>query len=173
MTISNGVKIAIISDTHDNSFNLKKFFDYCLANEIKTIIHCGDLDHLANLIEIWPDNLETKIHFVYGNGDFVEEINQTAKSFNCFRIYGQTGEIVLENKKIAFTHFPDRAKILARSQKYDYVFYGHTHKPWEESLGKTKIINPGNLCGTFYQPSFAVLDLEKNIISLKILGELS
>ncbi|MDD4996358.1 MAG: YfcE family phosphodiesterase [Patescibacteria group bacterium] len=162
--------IAIISDSHDNIPNLKKFFDYCQKEKIDTIIHCGDLCKINCVIESWPKNFEAKIHFVYGNADILEELNN--KIFSNLKIYGQIGEIFLENKRMAFTHFPGQAKKLGETQKYDYVFYGHDHKPWEETLKKTALVNPGNLAGIFYKASFALLDLEKNELSLKILEEI-
>jgi len=161
------MKIAIFSDSHDNVPNLEKALSYCQAEKINTVIHCGDLCKIISLIEAWPKNLEAKIHFVYGNADISEELNQ--KIFPQLKIYGQIGMIFLENKKIAFTHYLEKAEKIAEKQEYDYIFYGHSHKPWEKTIGKTKLVNPGNLAGTFYKPTFAVLDLEKNELSLKIL----
>jgi len=171
MKTSNGVKIAIFSDSHDNLPNLKKALNFCEKNKITTIIHCGDLCQLTGLIEIWPKKLDASIHFVYGNADYIDDINQHAKTFKIFKIYGQTGIITLENKKIAFTHYLTKAKKLGETQKYDYVFYGHDHRPWEQIMGKTRLVNPGNLAGTFYKATFAILDLEKNKLELIILEE--
>ncbi len=161
--------LTIISDSHDQIHNLKEALNYCRQEKISTIIHCGDLCKISSLIEAWPKDFEAKVHFVYGNADILEELDN--KIFSCLKIYGKIGEIFIENKRMAFTHFPAQAKKLGETQKYDYIFYGHTHKPWEESLGKTKLVNPGELAGTFYQASFAVLDLEKNELSLKILNK--
>ncbi len=170
METSNGIKIAILSDSHDNIPNLKKALDYCQTENINTIIHCGDLCKTISLIESWPKGLEAKVCFVYGNGDILNEIN--SQNFPRLKIYGQTGTIFFENKKMVFTHYIDKAKSLALNQEYDYVFYGHSHKPWEETIGKTRLINPGNLAGIYYKSTFAVLDLEKNELSLKILEEM-
>ncbi|OGF20453.1 hypothetical protein A2Y83_04865, partial [Candidatus Falkowbacteria bacterium RBG_13_39_14] len=71
--------------------------------------------------------------------------------------------------KIAFTHFPWTAKELAETGKYKYVFYGHTHKPWEEHIGDCKLINPGTLAGMFYKASFAVWDVNTDNIELILL----
>jgi len=163
------MKIAIFSDSHDNLPNLKKALNFCEKNKITTIIHCGDLCQLISLINSWPKKLDAKIHFTYGNADYVDDINQQAKTFKSFKIYGQIGEITLENKKIAFTHHSTKAKELGETQKYDYIFYGHDHRPWEQTVGKTKLVNPGTLAGMFYKASFAVLDLEKNKLELIIL----
>ncbi|MFH0856920.1 MAG: metallophosphoesterase family protein, partial [bacterium] len=72
-------------------------------------------------------------------------------------------------KKIAFCHFPREAKDLAESGKYDFVFYGHTHKPWEEMVGKCKMLNPGTLAGMFYKATFAVWNVENDRFELKLL----
>ena len=163
------MKIAIFADSHDNHPNLKKALDFCEKNKVTTIIHCGDLCQLISLISSWPKKLDAKVHFTHGNADYVDDINQQAKAFKIFKIYGQIGTITLENKKIAFTHHSTKAKELGETQKYDYIFYGHDHKPWEQTIGRTKLINPGTLAGMFYKATFAVLDLEKNKLELIIL----
>jgi predicted phosphodiesterase len=53
------------------------------------------------------------------------------KNLTAFR---QIGEIKLAGKTIGFTHFPDRAKNMAESGAYDFVFYGHSHTPWIEKI---------------------------------------
>ncbi len=75
----------------------------------------------------------------------------------------------VEGVKIAFCHFPDQAKKLAESGKYDLVFYGHTHKPWEEVINGCRVINPGTLAGMFYKATFAVYDTESGKLELKLL----
>jgi hypothetical protein len=72
--------------------------------------------------------------------------------FPQLKVYSDYGSI----KKIAFTHFPEIARKLSETKKYDIVFYGHTHKPWEENIGKTRMVNPGNLAGIFYKATFAI-----------------
>ncbi len=79
------------------------------------------------------------------------------------------GEVVLEKRKIAYVHNNRKAKELAESERYDTVFYGHTHTPWEEQIGKTQLINPGEVAGQFGRASFAVFDLKTLKAELKIL----
>jgi hypothetical protein len=164
--------VAIFSDSHDQIPNLKKALEFCQKNGIDTIIHCGDLEKAETLIEAWPNDFKATIHFCWGNADKTDEIIKKQKIFTQLKIYGQIGNIFLENKNIAFTHRIEKAKKLAETQKYDYIFYGHSHKPWAEKIGKTHLINPGDLSGFIYQPSFAILDLEKNKFFLKILNRI-
>jgi len=164
--------VAIFSDSHDQIPNLKKALEFCQKQGIETIIHCGDLEKAETLIEAWPSHFEAIVHFCWGNADKTDEIIKKQKAFSQLKIYGQIGSIFLENKNIAFTHRIEKAKKIAETQKYDYVFYGHNHKPWTEKIGKTHLINPGDLSGFIYQPSFAILDLEKNKFFLKILNRI-
>jgi hypothetical protein len=166
------MKIAIFSDSHDNIPNLEKFLDWSGKNKIEQLIFCGDLCAPAILKEVLGPKFEGKIHMVLGNVGDKELEPQVAAQFSNAMHYGEAGEIEIDDKKIAFTHFPQKAKELAETGKYDMVFYGHTHKPWEEKMGECKIINPGTLAGMFYKATFAVYDTKTNKLELKILERL-
>ena len=70
-------------------------------------------------------------------------------------------------------HFPAEAKKMAQSGKYDLVFYGHTHRAWDEKVGNCHMINPGELAGQFYKSTFAVYDTDTEKLELKILEQLT
>ena len=167
------MKIVILSDTHDNVPNLNKIVLWMIEQKITIGIHCGDITSLSTLKE-GLGNFSGTLHVVFGNADADEF--ETAKSpFNYqpqIKTWGELGEIELAGKKIAFLHNPDLARHLAESQKYDIVFYGHTHKPWKENCGKTKLVNPGNVAGIFYKPTFAVYDTKKDQLTLQIIEKL-
>ena len=88
-------------------------------------------------------------------------------------IYGDFGQIELDNKKIVFTHHLKFAQALANTEKYDLIFYGHSHQPWEEKIGNCQIVNPGTLAGLFYKATFAVYDTKEDKLELKILEKLN
>jgi len=159
------MKIAIISDTHDNLTNLERFFKKIENLNIEILLHLGDVCFLPTL-EFLVNHFKKKIYLVLGNGD-----NKKLSSFkkeNLF-IFEKIGVLEIEGKKIALTHFPTIANDLAKEEKYDFIFYGHLHFPREKKKGKSLLINPGNLAGVFFPASFAVLDLEKNKVFLEIL----
>ena len=173
------MKIAIISDTHDNVPNLEKFLAWAKENKIEQIIHCGDLCAPSILKNILAPEFAGRIHMVYGNVEDRVLVKEVAAHFPQVKHYGDVGKITLDGKHIAFVHYPKEAKELARSGSYDYVFYGHTHKPWEEtvSLGfKTqancRVVNPGTLAGLFSKATFAVWDTVSGELELKILERL-
>lgn len=164
--------IAIISDIHNNEINLQKVLNYCKDNTIKTIICCGDLASDETL-DFLNDNFGDTIYYSFGNmdNDQLVDFKSKAKYKNTF-LYKEFGETEIENRKIAFVHFPEIARKLSESEKYDFVFYGHTHKPWEEMIGKCKMLNPGNVAGEIYPPTFAVWNTEKDSFKLIRIHEL-
>ncbi|OGF26535.1 hypothetical protein A2477_00320 [Candidatus Falkowbacteria bacterium RIFOXYC2_FULL_47_12] len=166
------MKIAIISDTHDNVPNLEKALVWMNKNNIEQIIHCGDLCAPSMIKEILAPSFVGQIHMVFGNVEDRELMPKVAGQFKNVRHYGDQGEIEIDNKKIAFVHFPREAKELAQSGNYDFVFYGHTHKPWTEKVGKTELLNPGTLAGMFQKATFAVWDTKTGELELKILERL-
>ena len=170
------MKIAVVSDTHNNWPNFKKAIDWIKKENIQLILHCGDICNQ----EVMNDSIKyfatpqgeprqgrgNEIKFVKGNGDYNMDLPDKI-------------ELEVEGKKIAFTHFPDGAKKLAQSGKFDLVFYGHTHRPWDEKVisrdGKNTechMINPGELAGQFYKSCFAIYDTETEKLELKILEKL-
>lgn len=171
------MKIAIISDTHDNLANLEKFLTLAKKEEVVGIIHCGDVTKVETL-EFLLSNFSGWVKLACGNaeinrGDF-KLLEQKRDNLELFSEVG-------EWQNLAFTHKPEKAEELAQTGKYNFVFYGHTHKPWirdvakgspsgasqGEPLAPTLMANPGTLGGVFMTPTFAVLDLETGQLALR------
>ncbi|NCO23449.1 hypothetical protein COW09_00765 [bacterium (Candidatus Moisslbacteria) CG12_big_fil_rev_8_21_14_0_65_36_11] len=173
------MRLAIISDSHDNIPNLEKALAWLKAEGVSLIIHCGDLCAPSILTEVLAPNFYGEIHLIHGNVGDRELLSKKVQEFKNVKLHGDFGRIEVKGKKIAFVHKPDEGKKLATSGLYDLVFYGHTHKPWIEEI-KTKgrdqkvvyLANPGNLAGMFYKATFATYDTEANKLELKILEKL-
>ena len=200
------MKIAIISDIHNNEVNLKKVLDYCKEKNIKTIICCGDLASQETL-DFFNENFEGEIHYTFGNmdNDQLTDIErhlepkgalsvQGVRKYKQTFIYKKFGELAvgigsLQSRdpipaRIAFVHYPDVARELCESGKYNFVFYGHTHKPWvasapdfakastgkeaaaDQGQKKCTMLNPGNVAGELYPPTFAVWHTEDDKFEL-------
>lgn len=173
------MRIAIMSDSHDNIPNMEKALKYINAQGINFIIHCGDLSAPSMLSEVIVPNFKGQFHMVYGNVGDRDLITEMAKSYKNVKFHDDQGEAEVEGKKIAFCHFPNIAKQMAQTGKYDIVFYGHTHKPWIENLQLTayssnaiQMVNPGTLAGMFYKATFAIYDTETDKLELKILEQI-
>jgi putative phosphoesterase len=153
------MRIAVISDTHNNWPNFQKALNWIKKENISLVLHCGDIMS-QEIINDAKKNFNGEIKFVKGNADWNLELPVSQ-------------EVEFNNKKIVFCHFPNDAKKLSQSGKYDMVFYGHTHRPWDEKVGNTHMINPGELAGQFYKPSFAVYDTSSGGLELKILENIA
>jgi putative phosphoesterase len=153
------MKIAIVSDTHNNWANFKKAIEWIKKEKIRLILHCGDISsQLA--IDDAKKHFGGEIRFVRGNADY--DMPDLPEEM----------ELELDSKKVVFCHFPAYAKRLAQSGKYDMVFYGHTHRAWDEKIGNCHMINPGELAGQFYKPTFAIYDTKTGKLELKILEKI-
>lgn len=165
------MKLAIISDIHNNLTNLQKVISFCLDKNIEAIICCGDTgdqEMWTKLCKLWTK----PIYAVCGNLDDDNYIWQDLpkNKFTNLTLFNHIGEIEIEGKKIGFTHWPDIAKKLIANN--DIVFYGHTHKPWEELIDNKLFLNPGNVAGQLYKPTFAVYDTKSNQRSLIMIDHL-
>lgn len=161
------MKVAIISDVHNNTVNLKRVLDYCAGNKVEKMICCGDLASLETL-DFLNDNFIGEIFFTFGNmdNDFLKNYFFLDNEFKRTKIFKEVGEAEIEGKKVAFVHFPRVAKRLCHTRKYDFVFYGHSHKPWTEKIINCTMLNPGNVAGEIYPATFAVWETNEDKIEL-------
>lgn len=160
--------IGIISDTHDNLLRVDKMLLFMKEKKIDTIIHCGDVTNMETL-KYLSKNFKGKIYLSLGNVDEMYGLFKKNINLKNVIVYEKSGELKIDNLNIAFCHFPWLAKTLAKNNIFDFVFYGHTHEPWEETINTTKLINPGTLAGMFNKSTFAILNTENKNIELKIL----
>jgi len=167
------MKIAILSDSHDNWPNLEKAIKYINKHKIPLIIHCGDVCAPSTLMEMTKLFKGKKIHLAKGNVDGdIEGFKMVENKNKKLKYHGNAGKIEIDGLQLVFCHFPFVAKKMAASQKYDFVFYGHTHTPWEEKVKKTKMINPGTVGGLFSKATFAIFDTQTQKAQLIILEKI-
>lgn len=161
------MKIAILSDSHDNLANLEKFLSLVKGEKINFLIHCGDVCNGETLRKIRKD-FRGEVFLCLGNADIKESIlglrdNPKIKVFKDF------GEIEIDKLKIGFCHNRNLAKKFFETKKYDFVFYGHSHRPSLKEKGGLILANPGTIASLFFKATFAILDTETKNLSLKIL----
>ena len=165
------MKYAIISDIHDNLANLSKCLTWCNSNLIDSIICCGDLTN-GETLEFLAKNFTNKINILMGNCDNYDE-SLILQYKNLKYNDRKGGRLDIDGKKVGFCHEPYHIKHLFHIDKFDLIFYGHTHKPWESVENGVKLINPGTLGGVFQKATFAVWDSKEDKLELKILEEMS
>ncbi|QQG52444.1 MAG: YfcE family phosphodiesterase [Candidatus Falkowbacteria bacterium] len=163
--------VAIISDIHDNLLNLTKCLDWCKDHKIKEMICCGDVCD-ADTLKFLANNFAGKIYLVEGNGETFSETD--LKTLKNIKYYGLAGNKKIGGLNLGFCHQHKDIKKITNigSQALDFIFFGHSHKPWLEKQGPTFLANPGNISGTFFQATFAVLETDYKKLDLKILAHL-
>ncbi len=159
------MNIAVISDIHDNIWNLHKALQNKSLQSADVLLCCGDLC-APFIIKLLGQGYASPIHMVLGNNDGdLAAIIRTASEYANIHIHGEyfTGEF--GGKTIGMNHYPDKARILARSGVFDVVCYGHNHiLSADEMVGETLMINPGAIMGynggelKEIRPTFIVLD---------------
>ena len=140
--------IGLISDTHGH---LDPRVKPALAG-VRHILHAGDIGLPWLLLELETD--VAPVTAVLGNVDDGLP-------------YRPTEVVEFAGKKLLLHHIvdpqrpaPEFARLLAKHRP-DVVVFGHTHRPFCETIGGTLFINPGSAGRPRFSlaPSLAVLDL--------------
>ncbi|POR01517.1 phosphodiesterase [Alkalispirochaeta sphaeroplastigenens] len=150
------MKIAIMSDIHDNIWNLERALQQVQEQEAQALLFLGDfcapftLDQLAR-------GFSGPIHAILGNNDGDPLLlSRIAGEHSQVTLHGHFAELTFEGVKIALNHYPEIARGLAHSRLYDAVFSGHDHQRYQHTLDQTLWANPGEVMGRFGKPSFGL-----------------
>ncbi len=160
------MNIVIISDVHDNLVNLEKCLNWCAEQNIKHLICCGDVTN-SETLEFLSSKFTGQIYLVRGNIEIYDEA-EIAK-FNNIEYFDRIGKVELDGKTIGICHEPYLIKEVMDKWECDIIFYGHTHKPYEDERNGIRLINPGTLGGMFTKATFAVYNIESGEVGLKLL----
>jgi hypothetical protein len=164
--------IAVISDIHDNLVNLDKVLGWCRANRVTKLICCGDTTTIETIHHL-AAGFRGEIFMVRGNIELYDD--DELPPLENIDFCGSAGSIEADGLKIAFCHEPANIEKLLKDKKGrpDFVFYGHTHKPWLEKRDSASLVNPGNVAGVWHQATFAVLDTTQKKLELKIIADIA
>ena len=140
------MKIGIISDIHDNVWNLRAALEMVMDSEV--LICCGDLCS-PFIVDLMAGGFPNRIHIVFGNndGDQYRITNNAARYHGRVLIHGEFAELKVGGKRFAVNHYPKIARSFAESGDYDVVCYGHNHVYRVEDVDNTLLINPGAIMG--------------------------
>jgi len=157
------MKVAVVSDTHDNLEKVEKFIETVNKREVELVIHCGDFVSPFT-VKLLLSKLKCDFFGVFGNND--------GEIAGLISVSGGTIEKspavkTLDNKTFAVMHEPLFVEEIASSDKFDYILYGHTHQLNTKTLNGCRIINPGELCGYITGKStFVILDTTTNSLEV-------
>lgn len=162
------MKIAILSDTHDNTPAIVWIIEYLNDKGIPTALHAGDMINPGILIR-FKDHYKGHLHFVFGNNDgenaLAERRSAQADNLTC---HLWEMRLELDNRNIFMNHYSSVSETVAKSGEFDIAIGGHDHLYRVVKHGESLFINPGNTVtkdkwlpqGPDRESSFVILDLQ-------------
>ncbi len=165
------MRIAVLSDIHDNIWNLQR-----LLSELKDVgllIFCGDLCAPFTL-DMMAEGFAGPVHVTFGNNDGdVFLLTRIAGKHPNVTLASPFGEVEVDGQRLAFVHYPQFGEGLAALGRYDAVFYGHSHQAEARTVGRTVLANPGEVMGRFGQSRYGIYDTATRTFSPQALASAS
>ena len=161
------MRIAILSDIHDNIWALEKVLAGVNAAGAAALIFCGDFCAPFSLT-LLAERFRGPIHAVAGNndGDMLLLARNAAKAGNV-TLHGPYAELVLDGRRIFVHHYSAIGEAVAAAGLYDLVCCGHNHQAEIRRLGATVLVNPGEVMGRFGHSTFALYDTDTGETELR------
>ena len=158
------MKIAIISDIHENFHNLILALDKIKEAKVEQIICLGDLMNvgIAKVLSIQP----IPTYLIWGNndGEKIELMKVSHRNNSNLSVSVNTYDFLsFDNRNIFISHYDDLAIPMAQSKQYDAIFFGHNHIKSMETIDQCLIVNPGEIAAQKTGiASFAIYDTTDN-----------
>lgn len=132
------MKVGIMSDTHDNLEAIKLAVEYFNEEGVDLVLHAGD--YVAPFVARELSKLSAPLKGVFGNNDGERKMLEEKLG-----IKDEILTLDIDGLKVVLLHGTDERVVeaFARSQMYDIVIRGHTHKYGIQEVGRTLIVNPG------------------------------
>ncbi|WP_428389543.1 metallophosphoesterase family protein [Mucisphaera sp.] len=142
-------RIGLLSDSHGRATTTRKAVDLLLEHGAEILVHLGDVgtvEVIDALAEATPDGQPIPAHLVFGNTDwdtgplarYAQELDVTVSH--------PAGRLELPEGLLYFCH-GHQPEVLDAGlrEKPRYLCHGHTHRTLDQTVGTTRIINPGAL----------------------------
>jgi len=149
------MRIGVLSDIHDNIWALERALER--MQKCEALLVLGDLCAPFTMAMI-AKGFAGPVHVVWGNndGDRLHIARQAEQAD--VTLHGEFAELTLAGRRIALTHFPHIGRALAAGGAYDLVCHGHNHQRSLAEVGRTLLLNPGEVMGRFGVSSVAIYD---------------
>ena len=111
------MKIALLSDSHDNMDALYKAVDLCNELKVDHVLHAGDL--VAPFVSRALFKLDAPFTIVYGNNDGEKHgLYQMFKG----QIFDTPFALTLDGRRVLRLHAPMLMDVLKNSSEYDLIW---------------------------------------------------
>jgi len=150
--------VAVMSDSHDNIWNLRKAVKIIKDRQAGLLIHCGDFIAPFMLKEL--DVAGIPVHGVFGNndGDQYMLTKMSLSMLNNITLHGVSGQVDTEGFTIGFTHYAEMGDGLVFAGNCRLVCFGHSHEHEIRKVGHVTLLNPGEIMGKEGSPGFCFVD---------------
>ncbi|AEA12899.1 phosphodiesterase [Thermoproteus uzoniensis 768-20] len=165
--------VGVVSDSHDNVDAIRRAARLFKDRGVELVIHAGDwvapfsakalreaLGDGVRVVGVWGNNEGELLYF-----------QKVASQFGV-EILGYAGVVEADGRRIGVYHGTSDllTEAMIRSGMFDVVVYGHTHRVDVRRVGRTLVVNPGELCGYLTgRRTAAVLDtagLEAEVVDV-------
>ena len=161
------MRIGVLSDSHDNLVNIEKAAKTLNELNIDLAIHLGDYIAPFSIRRI-GGLLKARLIGVFGNNDGDKYLILSNARIYGFEIYDAPYMLSINGYSVLAMHGYGSKEFtrsfihsLCLSSRYDVIMYGHTHEIHIEKIGKSLVINPGEVFGYLSgNASLVVLDLD-------------
>ena len=155
------MKVALMSDSHDNMNALHAAVEFCNQQRVGAVLHAGDL--VAPFVSRALNKLQAPLTIVFGNND--GEKHGLRKMFEG-KIFDPPHSLTLDGRRILMLHDPILLDVLRKSDQYDLILYGHLHEI-EVKKETNLVVNPGELGGWLTgRSTMALWDTDTNEVEI-------
>jgi putative phosphoesterase len=142
------MKIAILSDIHDNLWKLAIALEAVSACD--ALLCCGDLCS-PFVVHQLGRGFAQPIHIIFGNNDGdLFRITANARRYSQIQIHGEWFRGEFGGRTFAANHYDNIARAVAESDQFDVVCFGHNHVFEVSRTGRTLLLNPGAIMGATF-----------------------
>jgi uncharacterized protein len=143
--------IGLLSDSHGRAATTQRAVRLLMDRGADVIYHLGDVgtvDVIDALVEQADaaGKLEPPVHVVFGNCDWdAPALSRYARSLG-IAVDHPVGRMEIDGHTVIFQHGHQQAAMQqALAEGVDFLCHGHTHRPSDQHVGHTRVINPGAL----------------------------
>ena len=170
-----GMKICILSDSHDRADPLAEAVREAAAEGATAVIHCGDVIGTQTLRAALAVGLP--MHVIHGNnlGDPVSLARWSRESGGQLHYHGTDARLELHDRRIFVVHYPEYGYAMACTGDWDLVCCGHSHVAALDNVpnvknGTTWLVNPGTVAGLAAPATWILGDLATMRFDLRVLS---
>lgn len=158
------MKIAVISDIHENRDNLEEALKRIREAGAEKVICLGDIVSPVTARLLAESGIPSFSLWGNNDGEKVALMRLSMEEGSGLAMSGKSHDFLdIDGRKLFLTHFDDLSGPMARSGDYDAVFYGHNHDRSKERVNDCLLLNPGELSAQKTGiASFAIYDTASN-----------